>query len=131
MVEFTFPYSQLESGAERSCNTFPQQCLRAYTCYLPDDIPGFGMEGMGICQDPTGKHHCSLRLWFKLPLFSQGLQQVTVRASGFFCVFIIPLVLQMRSFRTEKWNELTQAMKEWMPESKIKSRQAHEAINHR
>lgn len=37
-------------------------------------------------------------------------------------MFIIPLVLQMRNFRDEKWNEMTKPIRELMPDSKIKSR---------
>lgn len=46
-------------------------------------------------------------------------------------MFIISPVLQMRSFRAEKWNEMTKPIRELMPDSKIKSRWAHEPVNHR
>ena len=54
MVEFPFLYSGLKSEAARSCETFPSQCVRARTRYLPDDVAGLGVEGMGIWEDPAG-----------------------------------------------------------------------------
>lgn len=53
-VEFPFLYSGLKSGAARSCKTFPPQCVRACMHYVPDNVPGLGVEGMGIWQDPAG-----------------------------------------------------------------------------
>lgn len=54
MVAFPFLCSRQKSKEARTCKLFPPQCVRAHTHYLPGDIPGLGVEGMGIWQDPAG-----------------------------------------------------------------------------
>lgn len=53
MVEFPFLCSRQKSEKPGTCKVFLPQCVRACTHYLPDDIPGLEVEGMGIWQDPA------------------------------------------------------------------------------
>lgn len=112
------------------------QIVPTSVCQSPQSLPPWWHPRAWRGRDGNLARFCRLT-----PLLSQAMVKVPTVFTGspvshsqdFWCVyvFIIPLALQIKNFRLEKWNKLTKAIKELVPDSKTKSRWAHEAINHR
>lgn len=144
-MEFLLLRSGLKSGEARICKTFPLHGVRAHICYLADEVSGVGVEGKAVWlrsrrASGCGSQNHRVRSRRASPLLSQTMVEIPTvlpeaplsycQASWCVYVFVIPLVLWMRSFRTEKWTGLTKAMMVMEPDSKMKSTEAHKAINH-